>query len=411
MISGDQIRKIIANPQGIDADQLTGIKTLVDQHPYCSTLQILLLKAMADQNDLNFERQLKITAAHAPDREQVYRLIHSFVTYTANEQETEEVSTAAPRMIEETDLPAVSDTIIDTSQTEEIANSTTLAAVDKSSENPEEIAETLDDQDELSAEADTNISLTAEPSEKSTKTTSEITDESSPDISDNQEDEINEDLERTILTEAIDQHFISTVEADESVVPSEITDNQAEDAQELSEEGIIQDQTSTAFTEQHEQIDETKETTLTADKEQENLSFVDWLKRKQSGILEQKTDQKTPTGTVDEMPEKWKDSSENTMDTVQLRKSKTDALLEKFIAEEPTISRPVKDFYNPAKTAKKSLEESDDLVSETLAKIHYMQKNYIKAITIYEKLILLYPEKKTFFANQIKKIEKEIKTK
>ena len=38
-----------------------------------------------------------------------------------------------------------------------------------------------------------------------------------------------------------------------------------------------------------------------------------------------------------------------------------------------------------------------------------MQKNYSKAIDAYHKLILLYPEKKAFFASQIEKIRQELK--
>ena len=49
------------------------------------------------------------------------------------------------------------------------------------------------------------------------------------------------------------------------------------------------------------------------------------------------------------------------------------------------------------------------MVTETLAKIYALQKNYSKAITAYEKLILLYPEKKTFFASRIENLREEQK--
>ena len=55
--------------------------------------------------------------------------------------------------------------------------------------------------------------------------------------------------------------------------------------------------------------------------------------------------------------------------------------------EEPRISKPIKELYNPVENARKSVEESDSIVSETLAKIHVLQKNYSKAISAYEKLI------------------------
>ena len=80
-------------------------------------------------------------------------------------------------------------------------------------------------------------------------------------------------------------------------------------------------------------------------------------------------------------------------------------LIDKFLEEEPSISPPIKsDFFNPEELAKQSLEDNDEIVSETLAKLFLKQGNVAKAIKIYKKLSLLYPEKSTFFAAQIEKI-------
>lgn len=85
-------------------------------------------------------------------------------------------------------------------------------------------------------------------------------------------------------------------------------------------------------------------------------------------------------------------------------KSKAE-LIDRFIKNSPRISRSKSDFYNPVDYAHKSEIDKDNIVSETLAKIHLTQGSYEKAIKIYEKLILTVPEKSSYFARQIEKIK------
>lgn len=80
-------------------------------------------------------------------------------------------------------------------------------------------------------------------------------------------------------------------------------------------------------------------------------------------------------------------------------------LIDTFIENEPSISKPKKEtFFSPAESAKESLLENDSIVTETLARVYLEQGHYDKAIASYEKLSLKFPQKNTFFANQIKLI-------
>ena len=85
-----------------------------------------------------------------------------------------------------------------------------------------------------------------------------------------------------------------------------------------------------------------------------------------------------------------------------------DEVIERFIREEPQIQPPQAENLNVENKARKSSEEQFDLVTETLAGIYADQAMYVKAIEVYKKLILRFPEKKSYFATQIKELEEKL---
>ena len=82
--------------------------------------------------------------------------------------------------------------------------------------------------------------------------------------------------------------------------------------------------------------------------------------------------------------------------------SKTE-IIDKFISENPQISRPKQEFYNPMVVAQTSVVDKENIISETLATI-YLNQGYVeKAISVYQKLSLKNPEKSVYFAELIEK--------
>ena len=89
-------------------------------------------------------------------------------------------------------------------------------------------------------------------------------------------------------------------------------------------------------------------------------------------------------------------------------KDQATSIIDKFIKDSPSIQKPLSEFFSPSNMAAKSLEEDMDIATETLAKIYVRKGNYTKAIRIYQKLILYYPEKSNYFATLIESLRDKI---
>ncbi|MFD0964306.1 hypothetical protein [Pseudofulvibacter geojedonensis] len=120
----------------------------------------------------------------------------------------------------------------------------------------------------------------------------------------------------------------------------------------------------------------------------ETHSFQEWLQLAQVKPIERKEVKSEVNADVSDKKEA----------------SKFD-LIDKFIATNPKIS-PVKKTVSLTNLAKENNFNSDELMTETLAKVYLEQKNYKKAKQAYRILSLKYPEKSSFFADRIREIKK-----
>ena len=88
-------------------------------------------------------------------------------------------------------------------------------------------------------------------------------------------------------------------------------------------------------------------------------------------------------------------------------RTKKDDIIDKFIAEEPSITPNKKSADNQSDLSKPSSVLKEDLVSENLAVIFANQGKTAKAIEIYKKLIWKFPQKKASFAARIEELKQK----
>ncbi|HUW91627.1 MAG TPA: hypothetical protein VMV74_00570 [Bacteroidales bacterium] len=85
-------------------------------------------------------------------------------------------------------------------------------------------------------------------------------------------------------------------------------------------------------------------------------------------------------------------------------------LIDRFIQTSPRIERMTPGEVPPVRDlSEERAEEHGPFITETLARIYVNQGYYTRAINIYEKLTLQFPEKSAYFASRIEKIKELIK--
>ncbi|GGX26655.1 hypothetical protein [Aquimarina muelleri] len=128
----------------------------------------------------------------------------------------------------------------------------------------------------------------------------------------------------------------------------------------------------------------------------ETHSFTEWLKITSLDPIKRDSNQKTTSSNSK--------NKENKSQKPLEQKDKFN-LIDEFIASNPKI-KPVAKNAPARDLTKENTVPTDELMTETLARVYLNQKNYKKAIQAYNILILKNPEKSGFFADQIRAIKK-----
>ena len=72
-MKSEQIIKLINKPQDITTTEITGLETILLNHSYFQTAQLLLAKGLLNINSIRYNKQLKQAAAYSLKREKLFK--------------------------------------------------------------------------------------------------------------------------------------------------------------------------------------------------------------------------------------------------------------------------------------------------------------------------------------------------
>jgi len=359
------IADIISGKRELTFKDVEALKLLADKYPYAQLFTILYLKALSDSKSFAFEEALNKYAYRVTDRMKLYEIIHA-QPEAAQEQGPQTVDdsaeAAASELVVNIDFQAVSETEAESAVEKEI---------------PEEVSSEQDETAELQwevSETEEHDTIGGRTEEEVFAIKEEISKIQELPVEEIIPEEEDKTLEINILSSVI-----------ENVYPQVLENTMTETEPEISQEAEEEKAPEEAEPQHPEQ-----------DREAVVQTFVSWLtKGKHEGLQSEKVTASSEVKTEEEVPAK-------------INEDKKNQLIDKFIEEEPSISRPKKEFFSPSKKAKESIDESGLMYSETLANIYVLQGNFPLAIKAYEQLCLTNPEKSVIFAQKIEELKEKL---
>jgi len=393
------------------------LKKLIEQFPYCQTTQLLYTKLLHNINHIMFQEQLKKTAIYVIDRKALYRLINSNEITNNNFSQEHENSQKLTSTNQNESFISNTENNISIVEKDETNNNS--FDNQHTGNNPIVYADslTIEDAKDTTANKETFLSNEDTPIQEEIisiiNTEETITDTSQTKTEENKQEPNIEELETDKVSIQLNNQKENNSE--QEIIKNEEQQNikielvgeninlsniHEEDANEID---INKDDYKHIESISNEELSKLNEIFLSLypqEKEQNKELITPLIQQDnnntntlQNTFDKETTQQKTPTPTKD-----------NHTENKNQQKLEKYRIIDKFIKTKPKIT-PKKEFFSPIDKAKESVIDKEEIVSETLAMIYINQKNYQKAISIYEKLIVLNPKKSIYFANEIKKLK------
>ncbi|MBN2611717.1 MAG: hypothetical protein JXB00_09190 [Bacteroidales bacterium] len=373
------ITKYIKNPAILNDKTIAEINRLKDEYPFFQTAYLLSVKNLHNIGSSDFEKILHHTAAYVTDRRILYDLL-----YNAKPLQDQSVKTVSGRNIKDNLQENISDTVA--SQLHHFENS----RYDELELIPEVAIDVRKEYGEGIELDDHHFSLN-------------INEENSFDTTPvNQAEEQSAELSAKLPSQSVASET-EILEIDVNQTPDSADDKTEKPGTEVKSASLqsMTDEEEIDFDLMEDAGDQIQSETLMAGGEtlqekkepvagNEDTSFAEWL----ISLEDESDDIPTVSSETGKQKEKKISNSD---------------LIEKFITSEPKRIVPKITDEKIRDISGHSVVEHEGFITDTLAKIYVKQGYYTKAIFAYEKLILKFPEKSSYFAAQIEEIKKIIK--
>jgi hypothetical protein len=362
LMERENLIKYVENPENLDKETVTFITKVADQYPYFQTAHLLTVKNLYLINSEEFSSKLNLAAAYITDRRILYELIHPL--------------DSGEDVYPDRD-------IIETVKTGKKYKGT--------------LKENIDD----------TISSQLIDIKKHSKRDMELV----PEISIDVRKEYGEGIELDDLVFSLGSSEVLEIEP--KVEKSEDLDIEIEE--DYSEDRTVSDDSGLLEMDENAEDFGSKDIyTGVLEDSREEITNKDKLAEYEGAqfeIIEE--DEKKKEEQREHVAAGKIVSTDNEETFSLIRPSKEEKeitnteLIDRFIRGEPKII-PDEGKVSSDDISAESIRENEGYITDTLAKIYVKQGYYSKAIFAYEKLILKYPEKSSYFAGQINEIKKII---
>ena len=389
----------------VDRQVLAELSELVNIYPYFQTAHMLLLKSLRDNSDIRFENQLRNSAIHIADREVLFNYLQiapSIVEKEITDIQKETIAVQPEPEVQPAEIPEPE------VQPAEIPEPEIQPAeVPEPEEQPVEVPEPeiqpveIPESEVIPESVEGDFAQTILDSAMNSQNfIDEIERDSRPRLVKDQPDSMASILERTVVG-TIDPEMDDSYFGPDLFIPVSYDEPEAEE----EEEEIFYMDPGFLFTPRGEPEEEpvtVEEEPVTVEEEPVTVEEEPVTVEEEPVITEEEL------VAIEEVPEISAEELTRS-DIDQKRKEQAD-LIDRFIMANPRIIPQIEKPASPNEDLSKPFtEEHGGFVTETLARIYVTQGYYSKAIDIYEKLSLKFPQKSNYFAAQIEKIREIIK--